>query len=160
MNSALLLAAAGTNPTGGTSSVTLMVAVLTALGIGSIVSAIITGFYSKRKLGADAAQAITNAAANVTTLIERRLVESQAEVDKSKELMKHMVEAHHAELTKMAEAHAFERTEMRRVLQLHVAWDAIAIARMAEFGVELPPAPPVTPAQRFTDDHGFPLSLQ
>lgn len=47
-------------------------------------------------------------------------------------------------------AHADEINEVRRVLQLHVAWDVIAIAKMAEVGIELPPAPPLLPERNFS----------
>lgn len=145
--------------TSGTSDITLIVSILGALGIGAIAAAIVTGLFSRRKLGAEAASLITSAAHTVTTMMEKRLAESVAEVARQREIMEHMTQANHNELAKMAKAHADERSEMRRVLQLHVAWDAIAIAKMAEFGVELPPTPPVTPANRFTDADGYPLSL-
>jgi hypothetical protein len=58
----------------------------------------------------------------------------------------------------MARAHVLERNEWRKVLQLHAAWDALAISKLAESGVTMPPVPPLSPAQRYVGDDGHPLT--
>lgn len=131
-----------------------IVAVLGAGGLGAIAAAIVTGLFSKRKLGAEATEIITNAAAGVVKSMEGQLARS--------EQARREDQAEHArEMAEMAAAHVAERNEWRKVLQLHVAWDVLAIQRMAEQNLdgkpELPPPPPVTPAQRFVDDAGFPI---
>lgn len=113
----------------------IIIAALSAGGLGAIVAAIVAGLFSKKKLGAEATEIITKAAAGVVTNL-------QAEIDRQVQLREGL-----------AMAHAAEMAEVRRVLQLHVAWDAIAIAKMAEVGIALPPAPPVLPPRFESIDH-------
>jgi hypothetical protein len=56
-----------------------------------------------------------------------------------------MKDEYESSIRRMEADHNHDREEVRRVLQLHVAWDAIAIAKLAEFDINLPPAPPVLP---------------
>lgn len=119
-----------------------IVALLGAGGLGAIVTAVIAAISSKRKLGAEATKIITDAAAGVVTNM-------QAEINRQKQQNEEDRAAHRAAIQTLMFNHAEEMEEVRRVLQLHVAWDAIAIAKMADFGVNLPPAPPLTPARRF-----------
>lgn len=119
----------------------LLAAVLGAGGIGAIIAAIVTGLFSKRKLSAEATEIITKAAAGVVTNL-------QAEIDRQKIRNSELIEEHRADMAALIRAHDNEMAEVRRVLQLHVAWDAIAIARMAELGIELPPPPPLLPPHR------------
>ena len=122
----------------------IIVAILGTGGISAIVAAIVTGLFSKRKLGAEATEIITKAAAGVVTNL-------QSEIDRQVKARQDDALQAKAALEALMRSHAEEMEEVRRVLQLHVAWDAIAIARLGELGVELPPAPPLLPARRF--DH-------
>lgn len=135
----------------------IIIAVLAGGGVSAVVAAMVTGFFSKKKLGAEATEIITNAAAGVVTSMQGQLSRSdQARHDDQLR--------HERAMASMAEAHVKERREWQKVLQLHVAWDVMAIARMAEAAqsdsqiLPLPPPPPVTPAQRFVDDNGYPLN--
>lgn len=110
----------------------VIVAALASGGLVSIFAAIINGFFSRKKLGADAAEAISRAAAGVVERLE-------AEVRRQETLIREMAEEHRRQ---RAEWHQ-ERVEVRNTLAAHVAWDGIAIQKMAEFGVELPDPPPV-----------------
>jgi Glu-tRNA(Gln) amidotransferase subunit E-like FAD-binding protein len=143
----------------------IIIAVLGAGGVGAILAAIIAGLFSKRKLGAEATEIITKAAAGVVTNLQDELIRQQGLVTKvtQEAAIEHarLAEQNQADrqdaqdkMKEMAESHALEIEEVRRVLQLHVAWDAIAIAKMAEKGIDLPPAPPLLPARRF--DHPQP----
>lgn len=125
----------------------VLLAILGTGGISAIITAVIAAIASKRKLGAEAADIITKAAAGVVTSL-------QAELDRQVEARVVQQREHREQMDALIEGHAEEMAEVRRVLQLHVAWDAIAIAKMAEFGVELPEAPPLLPARRFHHDHG------
>jgi hypothetical protein len=116
----------------------LIVAILGAGGIGAIVAAIITGLFSKRKLGAEATEIITKAAAGVVTSLQGELARAEAARMLQQSSYLHEIE-------KIKSDHAKEMDDVRRVLQLHVAWDAIAIAKMSELGHHLPPAPPLLP---------------
>lgn len=131
---------------GGATSI--VVAALGGAGLSAIVAAVVSGLFSKRKLGAEATEIITKAAAGVVTNI-------QSELDRQVAKNQRVVESHAQEMSSastkmqgMERDHAREMEEVRRVLQLHVAWDAIAIAKMSELGVQLPPAPPLLPPLR------------
>lgn len=133
-------------------------AIAGAVGFGTIVSALIGGLFTRRRVSAEATEIITNAAAGVVTNMQTQL-EAQArtnEADRARheERIKQMERDHLTALAALSKSHAEEMDEARRVLQLHVAWDAIAIAKMAEIGVELPPAPPLLPARRFDHPDG------
>ena len=119
----------------------LLAAVLGAGGLGAILAAIITGLFSKRKLGAEATEIITKAAAGV-------VVNMQAEIDRQVSRNSDIISEHRSVMSRLVQDHTKEMEDVRRVLQLHVAWDAIAIAKMAELGVDLPPAPPLLPPLR------------
>lgn len=122
----------------------IIVAILGAGGLGAVIAAIVAGLFSKKKLGAEATEIITKAAAGVVTNM-------QAEIDRQVRRNDDLVAEHRAFVDRLMASHAEEVEEFRRVLQLHVAWDSIAIAEMAKLGVNLPPAPPLLPARRF--DH-------
>lgn len=133
------------------SSTDTVVYLLGAGGLGAIITAIVAAISSKRKLGAEATKIITDAAAGVVTNM-------QGEINRQKKQNDEDRAAHRAALQTLMFNHAEEMEEVRRVLQLHVAWDAIAIAKMNEIGINLPPAPPLTPARRFpkpTFTHGI-----
>lgn len=119
----------------------LVAALLGVGGLGAIVAAIVTGIFSKRKLGAEAAEIITKAAAGVVTNM-------QAEIDRQVKRNEDLVASTQADMKRVMADHAREMEEVRRVLQLHVAWDAIAIAKLGELNVDLPPAPPLLPPLR------------
>lgn len=148
----LVLAAEATSaaPAGNSSATTIVVACLSAGGLGAIMAAVVSGLFSKRKLGAEATEIITKAAAGVVT-------DLRAEIDRVKAARTEDNVDHEQVIREMAAAHVAERNEWKRVLQLHVAWDAIAISEMAKLGIQLPPAPPLTPARRYVDDEGMPL---
>lgn len=124
----------------------VVTAVLGAAGLGAIVAAIIAGLFSKRKLGAEATEIITKAAAGVVTNL-------QGEIDRQIQLRRDQAVLDKTTMQAMIENHDRELENVRRVLQLHVAWDVIAITKMAELGIILPDAPPLLPP-RFDD--GYP----
>lgn len=118
-------------------STDVVVAVLGTLGIGSVAGAIVAGLFSRKKLGADATKVITEAAAGVVADLRAELGRADDKVTRAE-----------AKVAKLVLAFEAERETWRRVLQLHVAWDAIAIAKvnaMCKPGDELPPAPPLLP---------------
>lgn len=116
----------------------VLAALLGAGGFSAIIAAVITGAFSKRKLGAEATEIITKAAAGVVTNM-------QAEIDRQVKRNEELVTQHKAEMALLVAKHEREMGEVRQVLQLHVAWDLIAIAKMKDLGIELPPAPPLLP---------------
>jgi uncharacterized membrane protein YebE (DUF533 family) len=117
---------------------TLLAAILGSGGAGAILAAIVTGLFSKRKLGAEATEIITKAAAGVVTNM-------QAEIDRQVKRNDDLIHDHKQAMRDLVEAHNQEMENVRRVLQLHVAWDAIAISKMNDMGIHLPPPPPLLP---------------
>lgn len=139
-------------PESGSVGTEVIVALLGAGSLGAIVAAVVSGVFSKRKLGAEATEIITKAAAGVVTNLQdenKRLVEthSQDRINWLNQTAK-MVADHTAAMGAKDAAHAEEIEDYRRVLQLHVAWDTIAIAEVSKLGIQLPPAPPLLPPVR------------
>jgi hypothetical protein len=130
-----------------------IVALLGAGGFATIVSAVVAGVFSKRKISAEATEIITKAAAGVVTNM-------QAEIDRQVKRNEEMVREHRAQMHLLVQSHELEIQDVRRVLQLHVAWDAIAIAKMGELGIELPPAPPLLPARQSYPHHDLAVDLK
>jgi uncharacterized membrane protein YebE (DUF533 family) len=130
----------------------LLVGILGGSGLGGVMAAIVVGLFSKRKLGAEATEIITKAAsgvvADVAAELERKSIQmTQMRSEHSAQLVQ-MREEHRTQLERILADHLSEMEEVRTVLQLHVAWDGVAIAEMARLGVELPPAPPLLPPSR------------
>jgi uncharacterized membrane protein YebE (DUF533 family) len=123
----------------GSAGTTILIAALGAGGFGAIIAAFVTGLFSKKKLGSEATEIITRAASGVVTSIEAELkrseegrVRDRGEFDRT--------------ISDLKTAHAREIETVRRVLQLHVAWDLMAIAKLSDAGIgDLPPAPPLLP---------------
>ena len=116
----------------------IIVAALGAGGVGAVGAAVITGFFSKKKLGAEAAEIITKAAAGVVTQLENQLTRATRQVEDQR--------AEHARVvTAIRRDHQIEMEDVRAVLQLHVAWDTLALSKLHEIGVDLPPVPPLLP---------------
>lgn len=97
-------------------STEIIVAALASGGLGAILVAVINGIFTKRKLGAEATEIITRAAAGVVESLEKQL-KTEREIFNA------------------------EREAHRRAWELHIAWDEEVIARMAAAGIKLPPAP-------------------
>ena len=116
----------------------VLAVILGAVSSSAVIAAVVTGLFSKRKLGAEATEIITKAAAGVVTNM-------QAEINRQVKRNDELVAAHKIEMADMVARHAREMGEVRQVLQLHVAWDLIVIAKMSDLGITLPPAPPLLP---------------
>jgi hypothetical protein len=138
-------------------STEVLVALLGGGGFAAVIAAVITGLFTRRKLGAEATEIITKAAAGVVTNLTAEVARQEAARKEQAGVYEAQIAAHEAKLEEMAAAHVHEREEWRRVLQLHVAWDAIAIAKLSEVGVDLPETPPLLPASRYVDDDGHPI---
>lgn len=133
----------------------LLAAILGAGGLGAIFAAIVTGLFSKRKLGAEATEIITKAAAGVVTNmqaeIDRQVARNEILVTEHRREMQGLVTDHRREVDKLVDDHDAKMAEMRDVLQLHGAWDFLVVEKMADVGVELPPAPPLLPPPKYRD---------
>lgn len=118
-----------------------IVALLGGGGIAAIISAVVAGLFSKRKLGAEATEIITKAAAGVVTNM-------QAEIDRLIAAAAQRAIDHHQQMTDLMRLHEDEIEEIRKVLQLHVAWDTVVKAECERHGITLPPVPPLLPPRR------------
>lgn len=130
-------------------STALLAAMLGTAGVGTIVGALIAGLFARRKLGAEATEIISRAASGVvqdiSATLERKSVEMATMRSEHSAQLVQMREEHDAQLRRMREDHATELDAVRVVLQLHVAWDAVAISELGRLGINLPPAPPLLP---------------
>jgi hypothetical protein len=128
---------------------TIIVALLSGGGIFAVLGAFVNGAFTKKKLGAEATEIITRAASGVVVDLRKSLDEKSADMATMKAehlaAMLAMREEHAAALAKMEREHSDEREDWRRVLQLHVAWDYIAIEKLTQLNIELPPPPPILP---------------
>lgn len=113
-----------------------VIRLLTALGIGAILLAVVNGLFSKRKLSAEATKIITDAASGVVEI-------QKAEIAR--------VVASNILLTGKVEAQQIQLEEMQRVvrtqgelLAVHTFWDQQVVAIARDHAIELPPAPPLT----------------
>lgn len=101
---------------------TIIVAIL---GTGAF-TALIQGAYGKRKQHADAAQVVNQAAVVILEPLYREI----------------------ARLEKKVGALERRERELTQTLQMHAAWDYMAVARMREAGVTLEDIPPLYPPAR------------
>jgi len=112
-------------------SVEIIIQLLVATGAASVVGAVVNGYLNRRKLGAEATQIITQAASGV---VERLEVENARLSTR---------------VTHLEEAMARQRVDVenhRMVLQLHAAWDHMAMKHLIIAGdTGLPEAPPLYP---------------
>lgn len=142
-----------TAPDPGSTGTNLTLAILGSAGVGAILAALVNGLFSKRKLGAEATEMITNAAAsvvkNMQADLDRQVAANTRLVTENQQHVEALVAEHREQMQALANSHAAEMEQVRRVLQLHVAWDAIAIAKLNDLGVDLPPAPPLLPPIKF-----------
>ena len=119
---------------------------LGASGITAVLLLVITALINRKKLGAEtdnisatATKAIADAAASTVKDAREDNARLRASVER--------LEANEDKYDRDRKEWVLEREEWRRVLQVHAAWDALAIARIAEAipPIALPPAPPLTP---------------
>lgn len=127
----------------------LLVAVLGALGIGTVAGAVVNGLFSRRKLGAEATEIITKAASGVVqdvrAELERKTLEMARMRSEHSEQLVQMRQEHTEHLQRLLTGHLEEMDAVRVALQLHSAWDAAAVVELARLGIELPTAPPPLP---------------
>lgn len=131
----------------------LLLIILGTGGVASIVVAAINGYLSKRKLGAEATQIITSAATGVVERIQieldRTIKARDANEARLLELERQQIRdrvAHDAEMRGKEIAWANMQEDWRQSLQLHAAWDAMAVAELnAHEGTHLPVPPPLYP---------------
>ena len=108
----------------------VIVQLLGSAVLAAIAGAIINGIINRRKLGAEATEIITKAASGVV----ERLEAERSRIANDNVVLRERVAA----------LEAREEAD-RAVLQLHAAWDHLAVQKLAELGIELPAPPPLSP---------------
>lgn len=113
----------------------LLIGLLGGGSLATIVSSLVMSLSNRRKLGADATEIITRAATGVVTRLEQEIVRKQGEHDAE-------VTELRGKLDRIIREWKDERESVRRTLQLHVAFDQLAIAKLAEAGIVIGMDPP------------------
>jgi len=112
-------------------------------GLATVLLAVVNAIVNRRKLGAEATKVISEAAAGTVKDVREdntRLREENRELRARVTALEDREEQREEEWDQ-------ERDDWRRVLQVHAAWDALAIERVSgrEPPIDLPDAPPLTP---------------
>ena len=105
-----------------------VIRLITAIGLGTVLASIITGFFSKRKLSADATKIITEAASGVVIRLEgenTRLTARVAAGERDRERDHELIRA------------------LSELVAVHGQWDQQAFTMLREQGIEMPPPPPL-----------------
>lgn len=112
-----------------------LVQLVVALVGGGTIAAVINAVMARKKLGADATKVITEAAAGVATDLRKDNADLRTEVAT---LRRQVTECEARE-----DRWELERREWRDILQVHAAWDHMAVTALRRAGVSdiaLPPA--------------------
>ena len=134
--------AAAADPAVGLSGAQAIVSILGVLGFGSVIAAVVNGLWTRKKLGADATEIITKAASGVVENISSDNARLRVELDEERQERRAEQADFKAEMRRIVAEHAL-------VLQIHAAWDHLAVEACAKAGIELP-APPALYAQDAT----------
>jgi hypothetical protein len=109
----------------------VVVQLLGSVVLAAVAGAIINGIINRRKLGAEATEIITKAASGVVERLEAELTRVTGDNTRLRERIQTL--------------EIREETD-RAVLQLHAAWDHMAVQRLMECGItDLPQPPPLSP---------------
>lgn len=124
--------------------------VLVSGALASVVGTVISVMANRRKLGAEATEVITKAASGVVSDMRHdneRLRTADREKTQRITELEHRVDF----LEDDQRASDREREDWLRVLELHSAWDLLAIAKLRELdpSFDLPNPPPLHPPVRY-----------
>lgn len=110
----------------------LVLAVVGSAGFTALVTAIANGILNRKKLSADATKVITEAAAGVAADIRKDNIDLRERLERAEGRIEDL---------------ELERQLSRDVLQLHAAWDELALykLRAADMADDLPQPPPLYP---------------
>ena len=109
----------------------VIVQLLGSAVLAAIAGAIINGIINRRKLGAEATEIITKAASGVVERLEAERARIAGERD---------------QLLERVRALEIREETDRAVLQLHAAWDHLAVEALTRAGIsDLPQPPPLSP---------------
>ena len=123
--------------------------ILVSAGFATVVVAVINAVITRRKLGAEATKIITDAASGVVANIEKDNERLRSnDLKKTKRIA--ALETRVDDLEDEQRGWEREREDWLRVLQMHVAWDTLAVAKLRELAPDfsLPDPPPLTPPVR------------
>ncbi len=114
----------------------IVLAVVGSAGFTALLTAVVNALTNRRKLSADATKIITEAASGVVERLEGEIARKDTE-------HKNKVD----DLESRIAALEGERDASRDALQLHAAWDEVALYKLRETGLadDLPQPPPLYP---------------
>lgn len=136
------------------------IALSSGLGVGTILAAVVAAWAARKrvkaeaaKLGADAVQIFQSASAGLVADYRKQVVEERADHERERAELVGRLDAQsaaHAEeraqlnakVDRLVNGWRQERESARRVLQAHVAFDMLAIAKLADAGIDLGMDPP------------------
>lgn len=127
----------------GVGAVTAVAAVLTSLGVGAILSAVITGLFGRRKMQADAAAVISDTARELLQPLRERV----GELNREEARMRHRIEDLESDLRWMRAERA-DQIRRDSAMQNHMKalnrWTQEWLPRARDLGLEVPdpPQPP------------------
>lgn len=124
--------------------------VLISGALASVVGTVISVMANRKKLGAEATEVITKAASGVVSDMREDNARLRAS-DRDKTAQIANLEERVDDLENEQRAWEYEREDWLRVLQLHAAWDTLAIAKLrsASPPIDLPDPPPLSAPVRY-----------
>lgn len=138
--------------------ITTIVTVLASVGVGGIIASIVSGLFTKKKTGAEAAEIITRAASGVVTNLEKEMLRQREDLDELIQASREERQRHKEEMSHIARAGILEREAWREVLAQHVAWDSAAAVALNERDIKIGPVPPLMPSRHYIDSRtGLPI---
>lgn len=123
---------------------TTLFQLLGAGGFAAVLTAVVQGLFSRKRLGADATQIIQKAASGVVVDLERQ-VAAKAHMITELETQVAGLESREDALEQRVRELERSLEESRTVNQMHVAWDFLAFQELEKKGTHLPPPPPLSP---------------
>ena len=124
-------------------AITAVAAVLTSLGVGAVLAAVITGMFGRKKMAADAASVISDTARELLAPLRERI----HELNQEERRLRHRVEDLESDLRWMRAERA-DQIRRDAAMQNHMKalnkWTQEWLPRARDLGLEVPdpPTPP------------------
>lgn len=120
-----------------------IVQLITILGGGTVIGAVINGFFSRRKTGADAAKVLQEAASGLVHDMGIRQAEQDEELRELRAEVKALRVSDRVKDNEIADLQSWKSSQ-ERLNVAHGRWDACVVRQLGEAGIDLPPPPPLS----------------